>query len=459
MRSSSSFKASLSLPCLLPLLLLAGLAQARVPGVEFINNMMVKGLSKDWDMTALVAEPLVVPQTGSKESDLVLGGLPGQKPQVQYPQYAGYVMVDATAGRALFYYFVEAIDNATSKPLVLWLSSGPGCSSLGDQALMGHGPYRVSTDGQTIYGNNASLLQEANVIYLESTTGTGFSYSNTSSDYKGLNDRKISEDNFRFLVNWLERFPEYKERMFFVGGEGYGASYAAQLMQLILNYNDAGGHTNITFSGILLGNAIIDAESSVKGYLDNLWGHGMISRRLFNVINATCGSPFTRSCQMAHKFARQSVAPNYPYDFSASICNLTPPSNQPIQNVDSLYECSEKNVAEYLNNPEVQKALHVNPMTIPQGWRQCNDGDTDLSVPLHSTRYSLKKLNLTVAQKWSMWTLDTFELAGRNEIYKEGILLTTVRECGHIAAKTHSNRSLGMYKVFLDAVMGQQKKQ
>ncbi|KAK1263830.1 Serine carboxypeptidase II-3 [Acorus gramineus] len=291
--SSSSFKAFPSLLCLLLLLLLVGPARARVPAVEFVNKMMVEGLSKDWDMTASVAEPLVVPQTGSKESDLIVGGLPGQRAKgVQYTQYAGYVTVDATAGRALFYYFVEAIHNATSRPLVLWLSSGPGCSSLGDQALMGHGPYRVSKNGQTLHGNKDSLVQVANVIYLESTTGTGFSYSNTSSDYKGLSDRKISEDNFRFLVNWLERFPEYKERMFFVGGEGYGGSYAAQLMQLILNHNDASGHTNIAFTGIL---------------------------------------------------------------------------------VDSLYECSEQNVAEYLNTPEVQKALHVNPATIPQGWRQCNE--------------------------------------------------------------------------------------
>ncbi|KAK1315335.1 Serine carboxypeptidase-like 28 [Acorus calamus] len=99
---------------------------------------MVEGLSKDWDMTVSVAEPLVIPQIGSKET--LLWGL--------------------------------------------CRASGPRGSS--------------------------------------TPSTPGFSYSNTSSDYKGLSDRKISEDNFRFLVNWLERFPEYKERMFFVGGEGYG---------------------------------------------------------------------------------------------------------------------------------------------------------------------------------------------------------------------------------------------
>nr|DAD47316.1 TPA_asm: hypothetical protein HUJ06_017253 [Nelumbo nucifera] len=40
-----------------------------------------------------------------------------------FNQYGGYVTVDGSAGRALFYYFVEAPD-AMSKPLVLWLNGG-----------------------------------------------------------------------------------------------------------------------------------------------------------------------------------------------------------------------------------------------------------------------------------------------------------------------------------------------
>jgi hypothetical protein len=49
--------------------------------------------------------------------------LPGQPP-VGFAQYAGYVTVNETHGRALFYWFLEATANANKKPLVLWLNGG-----------------------------------------------------------------------------------------------------------------------------------------------------------------------------------------------------------------------------------------------------------------------------------------------------------------------------------------------
>jgi len=67
---------------------------------------------------------VVKEQSGLMEGDKVKA-LPGQPAQgVDFDQYAGYVTVDAKAGRALFYYFVESPHNASNKPLVLWLNGG-----------------------------------------------------------------------------------------------------------------------------------------------------------------------------------------------------------------------------------------------------------------------------------------------------------------------------------------------
>ena len=49
--------------------------------------------------------------------------LPGQPP-VGFQQFSGYVTLDAKKKRALFYYFVEAETNPSSKPLVLWFNGG-----------------------------------------------------------------------------------------------------------------------------------------------------------------------------------------------------------------------------------------------------------------------------------------------------------------------------------------------
>lgn len=85
-----------------------------------------------WVVFALVAAGGVWPATtaaekvslykSSQEADRVRR-LPGQ-PAVCFKQYAGYVTVNQTHGRALFYWFFEATKNPQNKPLVLWLNGG-----------------------------------------------------------------------------------------------------------------------------------------------------------------------------------------------------------------------------------------------------------------------------------------------------------------------------------------------
>lgn len=49
--------------------------------------------------------------------------LPGQ-PLVNFKQYSGYITVNESHGRALFYWFFEAVDQPQQKPLLLWLNGG-----------------------------------------------------------------------------------------------------------------------------------------------------------------------------------------------------------------------------------------------------------------------------------------------------------------------------------------------
>lgn len=55
--------------------------------------------------------------------------LPGQ-PKVSFAQFSGYVTVNEAAGRALFYWLTEAVDEPLSKPLVVWLNGGKFLTSL-----------------------------------------------------------------------------------------------------------------------------------------------------------------------------------------------------------------------------------------------------------------------------------------------------------------------------------------
>ena len=92
----------------------------------------------------------------------------------------------------------------------------------------------------------------ANVLFLESPAGVGFSYSNTTSDYDKSGDSRTAADNYVFLVNWLERFPEYKDRDFYISGESYAGHYVPQLAHTILYHNKKANKTIINLKGIIV---------------------------------------------------------------------------------------------------------------------------------------------------------------------------------------------------------------
>lgn len=56
-------------------------------------------------------------------SEDLVTNLPGQ-PNIDFRHYAGYITVNEENGRALFYWFYEALTLSDDKPLVLWLNGG-----------------------------------------------------------------------------------------------------------------------------------------------------------------------------------------------------------------------------------------------------------------------------------------------------------------------------------------------
>lgn len=81
-----------------------------------------------------------------------------------------------------------------------------------------------------------------------------FPTQNTTLDYKFRGDNIIAQDSFTFLVNWLERFPEYKTRDFYITGKSYTGHYVPQLVQTIVHNNKNTNKTVINLKGIAVSN-------------------------------------------------------------------------------------------------------------------------------------------------------------------------------------------------------------
>ncbi|WVZ88789.1 hypothetical protein U9M48_035263 [Paspalum notatum var. saurae] len=374
-----------------------------------------------------------------------IAALPGQPGGVDFDQYGGYVTVDADRGRALFYYFVEAPRReAATRPLLLWLNGGPGCSSLGYGAMEEIGPFRVNSDNRTLSTNMHAWNTVANVIFLESPAGVGFSYSNTPSDYESYGDEKTADDAYLFLINWLERFPEYKGRPFYISGESYAGHYAPQLAVTILQLNTHHNRTIINLRGILVGNPFLDDYWNSKGLTDYFWSHGVMSDEVFENLTRNCYSDNSdsASCKGAwHGFDRGQIDP---YNIYAPVCINAPGGvYYPSSYLPGYDPCIDNYVSGYLNHPSVQSAFHARSTN----WSLCV-GDFDAICPLPATRYSIHDLGLQITTPWRPWTSNN-EVGGYVQQHTGGFTFLSVRGAGHAVASFQPERALVLVNSFL----------
>ncbi|XP_031373698.1 serine carboxypeptidase-like 27 [Punica granatum] len=427
--------------------------------------------------------------------------LPGQPVNVGFDQYSGYVTVNQTAGRALFYWLVGAPNTLghKSRPLVLWLNGGPGCSSVAYGAAEEIGPFRIQPDGRTLDLNPYAWNKLANLLFLDSPAGVGFSYSNTTSDLYTAGDQRTGKSSIHvFLVNWFKRFPQYKHRDFYIAGESYAGHYVPQLSQIIYERNKGIENPSINFKGFLVGNAVTDDYHDYVGTFEYWWTHGLISDTTYETLQAVCdyGSSEhpSEECEDAMDVADAELGNIDPYSIFTPVCNGSvsqrrhTKSRYPWMMHRAYDPCTERYSTVYFNIPEVQNALHANVTGIPYPWETCSDtvgdhwgdsplsmlpiyrqliaaglriwvfsGDTDSVVPVTATRYSIDALNLSTVVNWYPW-YENVKVGGWSQVY-EGLTLVTVTGAGHEVPLHRPRQAFILFRSFLEGTPMPSKKQ
>ncbi|KDP37690.1 hypothetical protein JCGZ_06347 [Jatropha curcas] len=417
--------------------------------------------------------------------------LPGQ-PEVSFKQYAGYITIDENHKRALFYYFVEAEINSASKPLVLWLNGGPGCSSIGAGAFCEHGPFKPS--GDILLKNDFSWNKEANMLYLESPAGVGFSYSANDSFYASVNDEITAQDNLAFLEHWFSKFPEYKDRDFFITGESYAGHYAPQLAQLIVQSN-----AKINLKGIAIGNPLLEFDTDFNSRAEYFWSHGLISDATYQIFTTICNYSQIRreyeasgflspACSKVNSEVSREVSKFVDtYDITLDVCLSSVQSQAHLLNqmeyAGQIDVCVEDKTVKYLNRKDVQEALHAQLLGV-NAWTVCTDvvkyntqnleiptipiigklvksgirvfvysGDQDSVIPLTGTRSLVnglaKQLGLNTTVPYRTW-FEGKQVAGWTQVYGDILSFATIRGASHEAPFSQPERSLVLFSSFLE---------
>jgi len=331
----------------------------------------------------------------------------------------------------------------------------------------------------------------ANMLYVESPAGVGFSYSNTTAG-RSTNDNITLDDNYSFLQSFLVEYPQYVGRDLWITGESYGGVYVPSLSEQVLFGPDA--TLSQMIKGFMVGNPVMRCgdrlpEVDQNTQVNIFYWHGLVSYTNFAAWNSKGCAFLTDKPECLALFEeinkeigveyQQAAQPNLdPDDLYENFCtgngSLDFSSNLPQDPgcvaVDTLAQ-------NYLNEPDVQEAIHARPTK----WVACASppqliyshsfpsmipfyekifngapgfnvlvysGDVDVNtVPFPYTQKCLALLRRPLVKNWKPWLVNQ-ATAGYVEVYDK-YTYATVKGAGHETPQYQTLNAYNMFSRFL----------
>jgi carboxypeptidase D len=313
------------------------------------------------------------------QADYFIDALPGA-PEPLLKMHAGHIEVDSENNGNLFFWHYQNRHIANRQRTVLWLNGGPGCSSM-DGALMEIGPYRVGQDGVLSY-NNGSWDEFANLLFVDNPVGTGFSYVNTNSYLKELD--QMTDQFIAFLEKWFALFPEYAQDDLYIAGESYAGQHIPYIARGIMNRNKDASKQPWQLKGLLIGNGWISPVDQYLSYIPYAYKEGLLhsgsdSAKKAEAQQAAC-------IKLLNEGAKDHVDTSECEGIMLTILEETKDTkadrNQQCINMYDIRLRDDSScgmnwppdlatVTPYLHRQDVIKALHINPDK-KTGWTECN---------------------------------------------------------------------------------------
>lgn len=198
-----------------------------------------------------------------------------QKVPASVEWYAGLVH---TNNQDMFVSFVRSADTSSSKPLVVWYNGGPGCSSMAG-FLMGVGPFLLKPcDRKRVYACSPKLIlnenswhQHANILFIDTPPGTGFSPSKKLSSSRvdlggtalqAVDHETLGHFNAKVLKSSIDLVKEELGLVFdsiYLSGESFAGIYVSEMLPVLLTDKVIGPK----LKGVLLGNPMLGTRDRI----------------------------------------------------------------------------------------------------------------------------------------------------------------------------------------------------
>lgn len=293
--------------------------------------------------------------------------------------WAGYIAVNATEPgatvpgltRYLWYWFFESRSNPETDPLVIWLSGGPGCSSL--VALFGeNGPY-IIRDDLSLQLNPYSWNANASIIFIDQPVNTGFSYGE-EGDYGAFSEENVGDNLYEFLHGFYRAFPKYAQLPFIITGESYAGHYIPAFGARVVRGNREGIYPKVNLHALAIGNGLVNPYVQYAEYHPYAVAMDILPQESLDWMEAGI-----KPCQDAIKLCnRTSLEGMYACLTATATCNLAELIPFQFSGLN-VYDVREKcevpplcydfsNIGRFLDQPEVRDALGVGNRT----WTDCN---------------------------------------------------------------------------------------
>lgn len=421
----------------------------------------------------------------------IVKSLPGFDGLLPFELETGYIGVDESEDVQLFYYFVKSEGNPKEDPLVLWLTGGPGCSSL-TGLIFEIGPIKFDytqphEDFPKLVLNPHSWTKKASFIFLDLPVGTGFSYGRSPKASQST-DLQACDQVYEFLRKWLVDHPEFISNHFYVGGDSYSGIPVPIITQLISNGNDIGIELKINIKGYILGNPYT-RPADFDYRIQFAHGMGIISDELYESLEDACRGEYysvvsknafcLQNMQTYHELLNNVNSPH----ILEPVCPFSEPRPNSISNSTRfLHESFDsslqmlrtrqqefpikcrynayKPVYQWTRDQKVREAIHVHKGSIGT-WIRCNyqvpftslvstsvpyhanlstkgyrsliySGDHDWLVPFMATEAWIRSLNYQTVDEWRQWMLHD-QVAGYTRTYANKMTYATVKGGGHTA--------------------------